>query len=483
MAATTRPELPDGIVAIVKHDCPTCVLVEPVLAEVAKDRELTVYVQDDPAFPASVPDRIHDEDLAVSWHHDIETVPTLLRVEDGVETARTVGWHRASWAELTALSDLGADLPEMRPGCGSLSVDPDRHAELLVRFGGSVLRSRRIELAALEDTSEAMFDRGWTDGLPVVPPTEARVLQMLEGTTRAPDEIVTVVPPDLAECTVEKVAVNAVMAGCRPEYMPVVLAALEAVCNDTFNMHGVLATTMPVGPVLVVNGPIRRRIRMNSGKNVLGQGNRANLTIGRAVQLVVRNVGGGRPGDVDRATHGNPGKLSFCFAEDEEGSPWEPLCTDFGFEAGTDTVTAFAGEGPKVITDQLARDPDELCRSYAAALVGMHHPKLVLGFEAFLVVGPDHARLFADAGWSKAQTVERIVELTTRPGRDLVRGAGGIAEGLPDSFADAEIPKFRHPGGLKLIHAGGGAGLFAMMIGGWVAGAMGSDQVCREVTS
>jgi hypothetical protein len=222
---------------------------------------------------------------------------------------------------------------------------------------------------------------------------------------------------------------------------------------------------------------------MNSGKNVLGQGNRANLTIGRAVQLVVRNVGGGRPGDVDRATHGNPGKVAFCFAEDEEDSPWEPLCTDFGFEAGTDTVTVFAGEGPKVIVDQLARNPEELCRSYAAALVGMHHPKLVLGFEAFLVVAPDHARLFADAGWSKAQTVERIVELTTRPGRELVRGAGGIAEGLPESFADAEIPKFRHPGGLKLIHAGGGAGLFTMMIGGWVAGAMGSDQVCLRVTS
>ena len=138
---------------------------------------------------------------------------------------------------------------------------------------------------------EALYDRGWTDGLPLVPPTEARVLRMLEGTSRAADEVVALVPPNLVECTVEKVAVNSVMAGCRPEYLPVVLAALEAVCTDEFNMHGILATTMGVGPVLVVNGPITAEIGMNSGVNVLGHGNRANATIGRAVQLVVRNVG------------------------------------------------------------------------------------------------------------------------------------------------------------------------------------------------
>ena len=150
----------------------------------------------------------------------------------------------------------------------------------------------------------------------------------LSGTKRAPDEIVANVPPDLVPCTVEKVAVNAVMAGCKPEYLPVVLAAVAVACTDEFNMHGLLATTMPVGPVLVVNGPIRRAIGMNSGMNAMGQGSRANSTIGRALQLVVRNVGGGRPGEVDRATHGNPGKLGFCFAEDEEGSPWQPLSVD-----------------------------------------------------------------------------------------------------------------------------------------------------------
>ena len=152
---------------------------------------------------------------------------------------------------------------------------------------------------------EALYDRGWTDGLPVVPPTEWRVLRMLEGTSHAPDEIVAVVPPDLVEVTVEKVAINAVMAGCKPEYLPWVLTAVQAACTDEFNVHGVLATTMPVSPVIVCNGPGTRAIGMNSGVNVLGQGNRAAMTIGRAVQLVIRNVGGGRPGGVDRATHGN----------------------------------------------------------------------------------------------------------------------------------------------------------------------------------
>ena len=176
------------------------------------------------------------------------------------------------------------------------------------------MRSRRIELGAYEDDIEAAYSRGWTDGLPVVPPTPERVARMLRGTNRDPDEVVAIMPPDLVECTVEKVAINAVLAGCQPDYLPVVLAAVEAAGTDTFNIHGVLATTMPVSPVVIVNGPIAQAIGMNSGGNAMGQGNRANATIGRALQLVIRNVGGGRPGGVDRATQGQPGKYTFCFA-------------------------------------------------------------------------------------------------------------------------------------------------------------------------
>ncbi len=334
-------------------------------------------MQDDLS-PFAALDPRDDADLAVSWHHDIETVPTLLRISDGEERDRTVGWSRAAWEELTGRTGLGPDLPAMRPGCGSLSVDPNLTDELAVRFGGSVLRARRVELAELEDEVEALYDRGWTDGLPVVPPTEARVLRMLSGTTRTPDEVVAVVPPDLIDLTVEKVAINAVMAGCRPEYLPWVLAAVEAVCNDEFNMHGVLATTMPVGPVIIANGPGTVAIGMSSGGNVLGQGNRANLTIGRALQLVIRNVGGGRPGGVDRATHGNPGKLSFCFAEDEVDSPWTSLAESRGVPAGQDRSPCSRAKGPRCIVDQKARDPDALATTFAECARAVHHPKLVL---------------------------------------------------------------------------------------------------------
>ena len=157
-----------------------------------------------------------------------------------------LGWERGGeWEALSGVSGLGAGLPDWRPGCGSRSVEPEAAAELAVRFQAGSLAARRVALAPAEDEHEALFERGWTDGLPVVPPTERRVLAMLEGTSRAPGEVVALVPPDLVECTVEKVAINAVLAGCKPEYLPVVLAAVEAACTDSFNVHGLLATTVP----------------------------------------------------------------------------------------------------------------------------------------------------------------------------------------------------------------------------------------------
>lgn len=480
--ATNTPVLPDGLVVIVKRDCATCQMVEPVLVSMSAHTSMTVWAQDDPDFFSSV-GALHDADLAVSWHHDIETVPTLIKVENGREVERTVGWSRDEWRRIAQMDRLGEDLPATRPGCGSMSVDPDIVDKLRARFSGSPVVSRTVEFSDAEDEFEAMFARGWTDGLPVVPPTRERVLRMLTGTTRSPSDVVTIVPPDLVELTVEKIAINAVMAGCLPEHLPWVIAALEAVCTDEFNMHGVLATTMPVSPVIVCNGPGTRAIGMNSGINVFGQGNRANSTIGRAVQLTVRNVGGGRPGEVDRATHGNPGKLSFCFAEDEQGSPFTPFSESRGVPAGVDAVTVFAGEGPRCVVDQLARTPEELAASYAACLRTVHHPKLVIGFDAILVVSPDHGRIFADAGWSRDRLLEELHGRLLAPGADLVRGAHGIAEGVPPHLGSAEaLPKFR-PGGLMIAYAGGGAGLFSSIIAGWANGAIGSDPVTRAVGS
>ena len=477
---SSAPPLPDGLVAVVKRDCPTCELVAPVLADLHERAGLTVVTQDDASFPADADWVHHDADLALSWHHDIETVPTLLRVSRGVGEQRTVGWSRSEWEQISELDGLGEGLPDWRPGCGSLSVDPAHAGELAVRFSGSRLHSRRVELASMEDEWEAMWDRGWSDGLPVVPPTEARVLRMLEGTTRDPSEVAAVVPPSLVECSVEKVAVNAVMAGCEPDHLPVVIAAVEAVCTDEFNMHGVLATTMSVGPVLVVNGPVARRIGMNSGLNSLGQGNRANSTIGRALQLVVRNVGGGRPGGVDRATFGSPAKVGFCFAEDE-ASPWASLAESRGWHADQSTVTVFAGESPRIFADERSRTPDSLTRHLAQALQSTVSPRMMLGMDAMLVLAPEHMARYADAGWSRDRFMDELSAELLCDADELLAGVRGVAAGLPPASAGQKVPKFR-PGGLLVVHAGGAAGLFSAIIGGWANGPKGSDPVTREIT-
>jgi len=447
------------LLAVVKADCPTCTLVRPVLDRL----DVEIVSEDD------------DAGLERSWHLGIDTVPTLIRLDDGgAEVERIVGWSREQWEAFTHVSPLGDELPPHRPGCGSKTQDPSLVDELRARFSGSVLRSRRVDLAELEDEHEAMFERGWTDGLPVVPPTEARVLRMLEGTTRAPDEVVALAPPDLVECTVEKVAVNAVMAGCRPEHLPVVLAAVEAACTSEFNMHGLLATTWFSGPLLIVDGPIAERIGMNSGINAMGQGNRANATIGRALQLTIRNVGGGKPGVVDRATLGWPGKYTFCFAERTDTNPWDTLAASRGVDG--DAVTLFAAGGVQGVVDQLSRDPESLTRSFAACLRAVAHPKLVIAFDAVLVVSPEHARIYREAGWDRARLHAELAALLQVDGSDAVQGAGGIAEGLPAHLAGVTLPKFRD-GGLLIAHAGGGAGLFSAIICGWASGDVGSSPV------
>ena len=196
----------DGLVSIVKRDCPTCVMTAPVLGELARRGGLTVYTQDDPAFPETVPERIDDTTLDVSHRLKIEVVPTLIRLEGGCEVGRIFGWDRGEWERLSGIAGLGRDLPEARPGCGAKNIEPGMLERLKIRFNETGLRSRRITVGEEEDEHEAMFARGWSDGLPLVPPTEERVLRMLDGTARDPQEIVGLVPPALAAATVEKIA-------------------------------------------------------------------------------------------------------------------------------------------------------------------------------------------------------------------------------------------------------------------------------------
>ncbi len=475
-------QISDGFIIVAKRDCPTCTLLEPVYDALAKEvPSLAVCSQDDPTFPDSIGDVIDDRDLEQSYHLNIETVPTLIRMEGGRETGRVIGWHQQEWREFTGINGLGEGLPDYRPGCGSMSVDPGMAEVLAVRFGDTNVTSRRIEIASLEDDIEACFERGWSDGLPVVPPTEVRVLRMLSGTTRAPDEAIGCVPPNLAGCTVEKVAINAVMAGCKPEYLPVVLAAVEAALMPEFCMHGMLCTTHFVGPMVIVNGPIAKAIGMNSGENALGQGNRANGTIGRALQLVIRNIGGGIPGGIDRATLGNPGKYTYCFAEDETDPHWAPLAVERGAPSGGSAVTLYGGEGLLGSFDQLSRTPESLTRSLAMSLRAIGHPKKANAHDALIIMSPEHFRTYREAGWSKARTLEAFEEALLLPGHELVRGAGGVAEGMPEHLAEQTLSKFR-PGGLNIVRAGGIAGMMSAIVGGWAAtGERGSEMVTKEI--
>lgn len=340
---------------------------------------------------------------------------------------------------------------------------------LEAKHRGGTIRSRKVEIGEDSDAMEVCFERGWTDGLPVTPPTDARILSMLRGTRRDPQESVGPIPPYLADCTVEKVAINAVLAGCKPEYMPVLLAAVEASLEPVFTLHGVTATTYFSSPVIIVNGPVARKIGMNSGLNALGQGNRANATIGRALNLIVRNIGGGKPGEVDRATLGAPSKFTLCFAEDESDPAWEPLSVSRGFARGASTVTLFQGHGVEAFVDQKTRTPEGLSRSFGLALVKLGHPRLVQSARAVLVLSPEHYRIYSEAGWGRREIERALYEATIRPGGEIVSGLDGIGEGVPAERAGDQVPKF-HEDGLMVVRAGGKAGLFSAVLPGWLAG-------------
>ena len=306
---TSFPGGEQTLICFIKEDCPTCKTAMPLLEALHKcgvrinlvGQTLSGNNKLIEEFNLTAP-ILDDSKLKVSFAYDIETVPTLIWADsEGKQLEKQEGFVKADWQAL--IEGLGANpdvnwesLPDWRPGCGSLSVDPVIADRLRAEAENSPLRARRIEIASADDEFEFMFDQGFSDGFPLVPPTPERVIRMLSGTSRDPQEVVATVAPNMGEATVEKVAINAVMAGCKPEYFPVVLTALEAACTDEFNIHGVMATTMGASPVMVVSGPIRERIGMNMKLSALGQGNRANATMGRALRLAIRNIGGAKPG-------------------------------------------------------------------------------------------------------------------------------------------------------------------------------------------
>src|SRR5687768_12830863 len=305
------------------------------------------------------------------------------------------------------------------------------------------------------DEFEVWFDKGVTDGLPVIPPTRERVEQMLGGTRRDRAEVLGEMPPNYGRLTVEKAAINAVMAGCRPDYLPVVIAAGEAACDPAFNLHGVATSTHFSAPLIVVHGPIRTRIGINSSFGVFGPGYRANATIGRALRLLMINIGGAKPGDISMSTFGHPGRYTYCIGEHEEASPWPPYHVSRGLPVGASAVTLFAGEGAHGISDHASRTARALAGSLGWSMAGLWNSK--------------HDICTRRCGVPIASCC---------PDPTHGEGEPPVRKTPPDG--DAMIPKFSSPDEIHVVVVGGTAGRFSMAIPGWLGSRNGSRPVTRN---
>ena len=401
-------------------------------------------------------------------------VPTIVLVDRaGVVAGSVVGWDQPGIAAVieqarTLLGTAALELPPAveplrKPGCSSKgAMDPEVAAA--------------ISRPAADDEMEEMFERGWTDGLPVVPPTRRRVEAMLG----AADGSVSLgpVPPSMGEATLERVAACAVLAGCRPAYFPVVVAAARAMLDPAFNLHGQAVTTQPAGQLVVVNGPVRRALGLNSGMGALGPGSRANLTIGRAARLLVTLLGGAMPGTLDRATLGHMGKVGFCIAEDEETSPWEPLHVERGFDPDQSVVTLIGSDAPQNISDHRSRTPEDLAFILAwAAASAWSTNWWPLTEPSVFVICPEHAEMFRAAGWSKQRLRQFMFDAVHRTASELRRGETTPFAAAADPAAD--IPKWASPEAIVLLVAGGEAGRYSAVLGPCTG--MGAQIISQEV--
>ncbi len=322
------------------------------------------------------------------------------------------------------------------------------------------------DLIEIDDSPRRIYEHfyalGWTDGLPIIPPTEDLIEEMLPYTDRARDDVIAQLPPKQGDATVERIAINAVMAGCRPQYLPVLITAIEAMMVPHYNLYGRQTTTHPGAHLVLINGPIARELEVNARFNVFGQGWRANATIGRALRLLLLNVGGGIPGVTDMATHGHPGKYSYTMAEDEEGSPWAPFHVDRGHAQDTSTVTVLCAEPPHNINDQVSKTPELYLGSAASSMAHLGGNPLYrsgLDSEQMLVVTAETAQWLAEHGWSKHDVSQFLFQEARQPIR-LLRNRGGWELGplAPDVDADddtAMAPIVSRPEDILIVVAGG----------------------------
>lgn len=340
-----------------------------------------------------------------------------------------------------------------------------------------LLTSRRYSVADPAEAIELCFEKGWTDGLPVVPPTEERVRAMLDAARLRPGDQVAYIAHRAVSVAAEKVAINAVMAGCRPEYMPVVAAAVEGIGEPAWSYHGPGTSTAGAAVLIVVNGPIARELDINAGDNLFGPGWRANATIGRAVRLVMRNVCGSRPGTLDRGTLGHPGKLSYVIAENEAESPWTPLHVERGFRPEQSTVTVMAAEAPHQFYNQLSNTAEGVLTTLAD---DMRISGNVMGQPQYmLVIAGEHMRTIAKDGWTKADIRRFVFEHTKNPHAHLKqthRMAGPVKPGDEALMR----PLVESPDDILVVAAGGRAGAFSAYIPGW-GSKRSSQAVTKEV--
>ena len=504
------------LLAFVETDCPTCRLTMPYLERLAQslgdERDRIVLIsQDGREETRALVERysvtftvLIDEGLGASRGFDPPSVPALFLVVDGGRIERAqVGFHKDDLNEIAGrlLATLGlperpiADphdgAPLSKPGCASRhlsaasaeGLDAPEPIDLLPGRGP---RASRIEVPDDEDVYEYCMRSGFSPFLPVVPPTAERVDAFVTTLGQEPDRVVGLVPPCYGPATVEKIAANAVMAGCLPEYMEVLVPVVRAACDERFNLHGVQATTNSATPLVIVSGPVAERLGFASGAGVFGNVARPNSTVGRALQLVMANLGGALPGEIDMATLGNPGRFSYCIAESHEHSPWEPLHVELGFDADDSTVTLFAATGLMEVSEHTARTGTGVLQTLAATLSMVWSWRRCLRVDAVVVVCPEHAATLAADGFTKGASRDFLFEHTGVPLRafdhDGTEGTQSREE-YEEVLIDGEphYRKFADPSQIRIVVAGGTAGKFSAVLGGWLAGPKGSQSVTYPI--
>ncbi len=339
--------------------------------------------------------------------------------------------------------------------------------------------SRIHEVADLEAAVEYCYEQRWTDGLPVIPPTLGAVGRIVDYLKRAPEEVVGIVPPRNGIATIEKIAINCVMAGCVPAHVPIVIAAIEAMLQERFNLNGVQATTNPCAPLAIVSGPAVRELGFNTKENAFGHGSRANAAIGRAIRLILWNIGGGYPGDPCKTTLGQPGYYSFCIAEDPDTNPWEPLHVESGFRPDDTVVTIVAAGAPSMIQSGAGSRPAEDVLYVLGRSIAVLGGSNFNGGDMVLVLGPMAARNLADAGFGKADVKRELMRHATVSVRDAKR-RHSIPPTHPMHWSkvtdpdddNAPVPFIREAENLVLLVTGawGSAGAHCALCPGWGAG-------------